>query len=272
MLKFVLLSTLSVGGLGLLFGGLLAYAAKKLAVAVDERVHDVEKTLAGLNCGICGYAGCSTYAKAIVEEKAAVNLCAPGGKNTVEKIKQVLNLTGDHSRESVVARVRCQGDNKTVNKLIDYKGIVSCSAVSQVGGDKACSYGCMGYGDCENACLFDAIHIQENGLPLVDEAKCTGCGLCVKACPRNIIEMAPQSAYFFIRCVSKDFGPVVSRVCKKGCIGCNICAKVNNFEGIKMEDNLPVVDYASFKGDGTGAEKCPTKVIEFVESKFLARK
>ena len=134
-------------------------------------------------------------------------------------------------------------------------------------GDKACVYGCLGLGDCENACPFDAIHILDDGLPHVIEDKCTGCGLCAEACPRDIIEMVPRNAKIFVNCVSYDFGPDVSKVCKKGCIGCSLCARLANNEGIKMDDKLAVVDFnEEFKGDKTVADKCPTKVIEFRET------
>lgn len=269
MVKLILLSALSVGGLGLLFGALLAFAARMLHVARDVRIEEVEKALAGVNCGVCGYAGCAAYARSIVEKGENITLCTPGGHASVDRIKQILNITGDHVLESMVAKVRCSGDKGTVARTVEYKGVSTCAAVSQTGGDKACVYGCLGYADCVRACPFGAILMGEDGLPRVIEEKCTGCALCVRACPRNIIELVPRSAYFFIKCVSPDFGPAVSRVCKKGCIGCSLCARANNNEGIVMKNNLPVVDYKAFKGDRTGADKCPTKVIEFLEDKYL---
>ena len=157
--------------------------------------------------------------------------------------------------------------------MTDYYGPLSCSAMDIVsGGDKLCFYGCLGGGDCVEACPFNALFMNENGIPELIEAKCTGCSMCVKACPRNIISLLPESAYFIISCVSPDFGPAVSKVCKKGCIGCGICVKTNEEKGIVMQGKLPVVDHAEFSGDNTGAEKCPPKVIEFREMPFNVKK
>jgi len=271
MLNIIIISAISVGSLGLLFGALLSIASKIFEVERDRRVSEIESVLPGANCGACGYPGCAGYAEAIVSQNAPISLCAPGGKEVQVKIAKIIGKEVVEV-EKKIAKVRCVGDNETVKKRGNYNGVQSCVAVQlSIGGDKECVYGCLGYGDCVRACPFDAIYMGENGLPVVIEDKCTGCGLCVKACPRNIIELVPESAYIFVKCVSKDFGPAVSKVCKKGCIGCGICARVNNNEGIIMKDNLPVIDYKNFKGDRTAADKCPTKVIEFIEEKYKAK-
>ena len=36
---------------------------------------------------------------------------------------------------------------------------------------------------CGNACPFNAVYSNAEGVKLVDEARCTGCGLCIPACP-----------------------------------------------------------------------------------------
>jgi len=267
MLKLILISTAGIGGLGLLFGFVLGAASKIFRQEIDPRIKEIEKILPGANCGACGFPGCAAYAQAIIESNADISLCIPGGNEVQVKIAQLLGKKSVTTTKKI-AKVRCVGDKNTVAKIGKYDGIKSCIAVHfTIGGDKECVYGCLGYGDCVKACPFDAIHLGENGIPYVNEEKCTGCGLCVKACPRNVIELVPDTAYMFIKCVSKDFGPSVSKVCKKGCIGCGICARVNNNEGIKIENNLPVIDYEHFRGDKTAAEKCPTKVIEFREDK-----
>lgn len=272
-INLIVISTFSIGAMGLLFGLLLAYAAKKFKIEVDSRIEQIEEALPGANCGACGYAGCTAYARTIVQSGVPITACTAGGKELSDQIADILGQEPEEDAESVVAHVRCVGDVDTVKKINDYNGVKSCIAVhATTGGNKACAYGCLGYGDCEDACPFDAIHVKENGLPKVDRDKCTGCGLCVGACPRIIIELVPKSAYFIINCVSKEFGPGVSKVCKKGCIGCGICVKVNDSRGIKMDGKLPVVDYKTFKGDKTGAEKCPPKVIGFNEITFEAKK
>ncbi len=272
-ITFIAISTLSIGLLGLVFGALLAYAAGKLKVEVDPRIEQINEILPGANCGGCGYAGCAAYARALVEkDDVLINACAPGGSEVSDKIAKILDKETVKG-ETNIAVVHCSGDKETVARISNYKGILTCSAIhNTTGGDKACAFGCLGYGDCEKVCSFDAIHVKDDGLPEVDIAKCIGCGLCVKACPRGIIELIPQGAYFIIKCISKDFGAAVTKVCKKGCIGCSICVKENNSEGIEMAGKLPVVDHNTFKGDKTGAEKCPTKVIEFREVVYNARK
>ena len=71
----------------------------------------------------------------------------------------------------------------------------SCKKVSVVpgAGEKACAYGCMGYGSCVRACAFDAIHVVD-GVAVVDKEKCVACGKCVASCPNHLIELVPYKA------------------------------------------------------------------------------
>ncbi|MCD6418277.1 4Fe-4S binding protein [bacterium] len=41
---------------------------------------------------------------------------------------------------------------------------------------------CVGCGECVSACPYDALVIID-GKPVIDPAKCTGCGICVESCP-----------------------------------------------------------------------------------------
>lgn len=266
-MSVVLYSFLIISGLALLFGIGLAYASRKLAVKVDQKVLDLEEALPGVNCGACGFAGCSAYANAIIFEEAPGNKCTPGGQETLDRIAAITGQSSE-ATDPVVAHVHCIGGRAEASRSSEYDGVLTCMSASLTSGDKDCPYGCLGYGDCTNVCEFDALHMNENGLPVVDEEKCTGCGLCAKACPRGIISMIPESAYFTIDCVSKDKGPLVKKYCTTGCIGCSICVKVNNAEGIFMQGMLPVVDYETFHGDDTGAKKCPAKCIGFNAEKF----
>ena len=115
------------------------------------------------------------------------------------------------------------------------------------GGETNCSFGCLGYGDCVNACAFDAIHINPTtGIAEVDEEKCTSCGACVKACPKSIIELrkkGPKSRRIYVSCVNKDKGAAARKACANACIGCGKCAKECPFEAITVTNNVAYIDY-----------------------------
>ena len=128
------------------------------------------------------------------------------------------------------------------------------------GGQKACEYGCLGFGSCVKACPFDAIHIVD-GIAVVDYEACKACGKCIAVCPKQIIELIPYEAKHVVRCSSKGKGKEVMSVCSVGCIGCGICQKNCPAEAITVTDNLAHIDQSKCTGCGICAEKCPKKII-----------
>ena len=253
-------SLFTLGLLGLFFGGGLAYASRKFSVKTDPRLAKIIDLLPGANCGGCGFPGCNAFAEAVLQGKAPVTGCGPGGPELAEKLAKLMGVELDEITP-MVAVVQCQGGRGIAKDRFSYTGIQSCVVAHQTGGGhKACSYGCLGFGDCVRACQFDALHMGEDGLPVVDEEKCTACGACVRACPRGIMRLIPVTQQVYVGCLSQDKGKAVKDVCKVGCIGCSLCAKVTPSGSIEMKGNLPEIN-----PEGTNlvvaVHKCPTKSL-----------
>ncbi|MCK4272098.1 RnfABCDGE type electron transport complex subunit B [bacterium] len=263
MQSSTLLPLIILGGLGLLFSVGLAYASKKFAVQENPRLSQILDVLAGVNCGACGYPGCRAFAEAVVKGETAIDGCTPGGAESTSQIARIMRTETESAEYiSMVAVVRCRGGRKEAGELFRYQGLQDCDAAQLVaGGSKACPYGCLGLGTCVQACFFEALSMGDNGLPVVDDKRCTGCGLCVSACPRKIIQLIPRSAQIYLACVSQDKGKAVKTVCSVGCIGCGLCfkPKVSPSGTITMDGNLPTIDYAKSGTDLVVAvHKCPT--------------
>lgn len=253
----ILYAVATLGGVGVLLGILLGAAAHFFAVDTDPRVEAVREALPGANCGACAYAGCNKYAEAVVEGKAPVNGCIPGGSAAAEAIAAIMGQEAA-SVVPVVAAVFCRGDSRRAGELFLYDGIADCAYAQQYhGGFKACPYGCLGLGNCVRACPFEAITMGPGGLPHVDEAKCTGCGLCRDACPRGIIRLIPKGDQgHLVWCSSQDRGKTVTRACEVGCTGCKACIRACPREAISMEGNLAIIDLDKCDDCGLCVEKC----------------
>ena len=252
-------------GLGSGFALVLLIASERLKVQVDPKVEQIHQALPNLDCGACGFAGCGQYAKAVLADLELLGKCAPGGPETSANIADVLNLQVSDSgpQKRPIVRCRAQTDNKTMYGK--YQGIQSCTAANALAIVQACAFGCLGFGDCMRACKFDALHIVD-GQTTVDYNKCTGCTACSKACPRNLIEMAPfrYENMMIVACNSKETGKSTRSICKVGCIGCGICVKQTDV--FKVEDNLARLDFAKYEPTEqteTAMSKCPTKVITY---------
>lgn len=271
----ILIAIISLGAIGVVGALLLFWASKKFEVHEDPRIGQVQSVLPGANCGGCGYAGCAGFAGACVKADSLDGmLCPVGGSPVMSKIATILGKEAAEA-EPKVAVVRCNGTCQARPRTNTYDGVKSCSIASTLyGGETGCTFGCLGYGDCEKACNFGAIKVNpETGLPEVDEDKCTACGTCVKACPKNIIELrkkGPKSRRVFVSCVNKDKGAVARKACINACIGCGKCAKECPFEAITVENNVAYIDYTKCRMCRKCVAVCPTGAIH--ELNFPPRK
>ncbi|MCD6418224.1 RnfABCDGE type electron transport complex subunit B [bacterium] len=260
---------LELGFFGLLFGIGLALAAKKFAVEVDPRVEMVMEVLPNANCGACGYPGCSGFAKAVVAGEAPVSGCIPGGSEVTEKIGKILGVSAE-AKEPLVAVVKCNGGVRAKDKFL-YDGIADCRAAYLVGdGLKMCSYGCLGFGTCVDACPFDSLSMGPDGLPVNDFEKCTGCGICVDVCPTGVMQLVPKNKPIYVACNSRDKGAFVRKACQSGCIACMLCEKHCDFDAIHIKENLASIDFDKCKLCGVCIEVCPTDTILNKFKKVLA--
>ena len=245
--------------LGLIFGLILAFASKIFHVDTDERIEQINSVLPQANCGACGYPGCAAFANAVVQGEAPVSGCLPGGDSVSH---QIADLIGEEALETepMMAVVHCAGGTKEAKQRAIYDGIDDCWAAElSGGGDKECEAGCLGLSSCVRACAFDALHINENGIAIVDPEKCTGCTECVPACPRNLIEMIPQSQKIFLACNTPDRGAKVKKYCSVGCTGCTLCVKVSPTpNSIAMQGNLPRLTIGTIESFVASKYKCPS--------------
>jgi len=252
-------------GLSGLFAIALLIASLKLTVKVDPKVEQVYAALPHVDCGACGMAGCSSYAKAVVADPQLLGRCYPGGPKTAAAIAAILSL--EIGGGAVPARpiIHCRAHRGDKEYHAAYTGIESCTAANATAPVQACKFGCLGYGDCTAACKFAAMHVVD-GLATVDYSRCTGCGACAKTCPRNLIEMVPftHENMLSVACSSRENGKNTRAFCRVGCIGCGLCAKQTDLFAVK--DNLARMDYARYspcEACETAVAKCPTGVIVY---------
>ena len=252
--------------IGVIGAGLLYVVAQKFEVKEDPRIGLVAEVLPQANCGGCGFPGCSGFANACVKAESLEGLLCPvGGAAVMGQIADILGMAAA-AQDPKIAVVRCNGNCDARPRTNLYDGASSCAvAASLYSGDTGCSFGCLGLGDCVDACGFDAIRINPTTLlPEVVEDACTACGACVKACPKSIIELrkkGPKSRRIFVSCVNKDKGGVAKKACSNACIGCSLCLKQCQFEAITIENNLSYIDHTKCRMCRKCVEVCPTNAI-----------
>ena len=267
----ILIAIAILGGLGLVFGLVLAAASKIFYVETDPRLEKLNECLPGANCGGCGYAGCGGYAEAVLNGEAAIGKCASGGNECAQEMAAIMGVKAEAVTQKV-ALVRCSGE-KTYDKdgnlltgakiKAEYEGFKDCVAASKVGGNGplSCKFGCLGFGTCVKACKYDAIHVV-NGVAVVDEDKCVGCMACANVCPRKLIVPVEPNRNVVIACASLAKGAVTTRGCTAGCIGCGLCKKICPKDAITVEKNLAVIDYEKCDMCGLCATVCPKHLIK----------
>jgi len=275
MSSTILVTIISLSLLAMLAAVILFFVAQKFKVFEDPRIDEVQAILPGANCGACGFAGCRNFAEALVKADTFEGLnCPVGGATIMEEAAKMLGKEA-LTVEPLVAVLLCNGTAEYRPHTTKYDGVPDCRIVhSLYGGETDCSYGCLGYGDCVKACTFDAMFMNdETGLPIIIDDKCVACGACVKACPRNIIELrkkAKKDRKIYVACSNCDKGGPARKACKVACIGCGKCFNVCKFDAITIENNLAYIDASKCTFCRKCVEECPTNSI--IELNFPPRK
>ena len=257
-----------MAGLGLLLASLLALANKRLYVYEDPRIDDVEELLPSANCGACGSPGCRPFAEGLISGAYEPAQCTVNSKEMNKVIADYLGVDLGH-REKQVARLACAGGTHVAYIRASYEGLDSCRAAALVsGGGKGCAWGCLGMGDCEAVCDFDAITMDRHGLPVVEAEKCTACGDCVDVCPKDLFSLHPVSHQLFVACRNLEKGEEAEAECEVICTACERCA-VDSPEGlIEIRGNLAVIDYGKNSlASKVAIERCPTGAIVWFDMK-----
>ena len=267
----IIIAIAILGGLGLIFGLVLAAASKIFYVETDPRLEQLNECLPGANCGGCGYAGCAGYAEAVLQGKAPIGKCASGGNDAARAMAAIMGVEAQAVTRKV-ALVRCSGEkhydkdgNLTSGARVkaEYEGFKDCLAASKVGGygPLSCKFGCLGFGTCVKACKYGAMSVKD-GVAHVDEDLCVGCMACAEACPRHLIVPVEPDRNVVIACASLAKGAVTTRGCTTGCIGCGLCRKVCPKDAITIERNLASIDYSKCDNCGMCATVCPKHLIK----------
>lgn len=262
LLDAIIPPVMVIGGMAVVFALGLGIAARVFYVYIDPKIKEVEGELAGANCGGCGFAGCSDCATAIVEGRAPITACAPGGTTCHTAVAKIMGVAVEE-KEKQVARIMCKGAIGKAVRRFKYIGISDCRAAElAMGGDKGCAYGCLGLATCVKNCQFGALSMSEDGLPVVDDKLCTACGTCNRVCPRHIPKLIPISQKTYTPCSSHDMPKAMKAVCNVGCTGCGLCKKACPEKAVTLDNFLSVVDPAKCKGTQACFEKCPTGIIQ----------
>lgn len=275
MNSVVLITIITLSLLGITAALILYFVAQRFKVYEDPRIDEVEEALPAANCGGCGFAGCRNFAEALVKSESFEGLnCPVGGADVMARVAEILGREAPES-EPLVAVVRCNGTPEHRKRTSIYEGAKNCTIAHNLyTGETDCPYGCLGLGECVDACDFEAMYMDnETGLPVIIDDNCVACGACVKACPRDIIELrkkAKKDRKIYVSCVNEDKGGPARKACKVACIGCGKCEEVCNFDAITIKNNLAFIDSDKCKFCRKCEPVCPTKAI--LELNFPPRK
>lgn len=259
----------------MIFAAIIFGVEKQFKVVEDPRIDEVAEALPGANCGGCGFAGCRAFAEAVVKNESLEGMfCPVGGNDLTAAIASIMGLEAEE-KEPQIAVIRCQGSLKNAPLKFDFEGTPSCAFASNLSaGPSGCPNGCLGLGDCVDSCDFDALYIdKETGLPVVLDENCVACGACVKACPRNIIELrnrGKKDRRIYVSCINTEKGAIAKKNCEVACIGCGKCVKACGFDAIVLENKVAYIDFEKCRLCRKCVSECPTGAI--IELNFPPRK
>ncbi len=255
-----------LGGVGTFFATMIALARKKLYVWEDPRIEAVANRLPGNNCGACGLAGCRAFAERLVEGAIQPANCTVASPDMRADIADFLGVDVG-AAATRVARLLCAGGCDVAPNNAEYLGLQTCRAAAAVaGGGKACAWGCLGLADCKVVCTFDAIYMNEVDLPVVIPDKCTACGDCVEACPKDLFVLMPLEQKLLVQCKNLLEGDEATTACAVACNACGRCAADGAPGLIEIVNGLAVIDYdKNATASPDAITRCPTGAIVWVD-------
>ena len=262
-MNIVFMSALFAFALALVLGLALGFFREFFAVAEDPLVGQIRAVLPGANCGACGFPGCDGYAAAVAKREALANRCTVGGADVAEHVAELIGVEAEVLTPQV-AVLACQGTQERAPFKGVYTGVPTCRAAKlSTGGTKLCAWACLGFGDCIKVCQFGALSLDNNGLPCIDPACCTGCKACVAECPQSLLQVIPiDRATPLTRCSNRNpIKAMVLKTCKIGCIKCEFCVRVCPKHCITLDRGIPVIDTTNCIACGLCVAKCPTKTL-----------
>ena len=135
----------------------------------------------------------------------------------------------------------------------------------------ACTWGCVGCGLCVLSCKFDAVHLNDRGIAVVDEDQCIACGACARACPQGLIRIHECANPIVVKCANRDKAPAARTQCEVSCIGCGLCERTCTAGAIHVVDHRAVIDEELCLSCGMCAVKCPRRAIRDLRGILTAR-
>jgi electron transport complex protein RnfB len=256
--------------LGVVFGFALAAAAIRFQVASNPLVDRVRDVLPAANCGACGFAGCQVYAEAVVERPdVSPALCVPGRRTVAETVASLTNKEVGSVTDRIVV-LRCHGTTAYARDEAEYAGIATCAAAALVfSGPKACKNGCLGLGDCVRVCPFGALHLGKDGIVEVNTDRCTGCAMCLPACPKDLFQLYPRTHRIQLSCVARDKQAIVRATCMVGCTLCRKCVAKCPAGAITWDGRTILIDHEKCLAYGPSCNEacvdiCPSVILHRV--------
>jgi H+/Na+-translocating ferredoxin:NAD+ oxidoreductase subunit B len=258
----ILAAVAILGGVGLVFAIFIALADRKLKVWEDPRIDAVASMLPNANCGACGVPGCHAFAEKLVAGEMQPAMCNVANADQRDAIAAYLGVDAG-SAVKTVARMLCAGGTHVAAQQAEYRGYGTCGAAAAVaGGGKGCTWGCLGLADCVRSCTFDAMRMNEYGIPVIDVEKCTACGDCVEACPKDLLSIMPMDRHLLVQCRNLIAGDDALAECSVACTACGKCVMDAASGLISVASGVAVVNYTlNDLADAHAIDRCPTGAI-----------